>query len=75
MSPVAKDEIDLTAAISALERGRQALAYAHGAEVKQLGREQRRNAQAAAAAILTHAVRFVADVVARNGGPIGPPHP
>lgn len=62
------DEADLTEALKSLEKGRHALAYAHSAEVKELGPIQRKAARAAAASILAHAARFIDDVVDRHLG-------
>lgn len=60
------DADDLASALSELERGRQALIYAHSEPVKKIGRHAHRDAKAAAAGILALAAGFIAEVVQRN---------
>jgi hypothetical protein len=62
------DEQDLKDAERALEKGRQALAYARSPEVQALPRIQRAGVKSEAVAFLAHAARFLDEVVDRNGG-------
>jgi hypothetical protein len=60
------DEQDLVAALTALEKGRQAIAYAHSASVHELGANAQREARKAAAGVIAMSAGFLIEVVARN---------
>jgi hypothetical protein len=63
------DEADLRRAFEALERGRNAIAYARSAAVAELPRIQKQDALAAAASILAMSAQFTLSVVERNRVP------